>query len=1122
MGEGTELFPDVFRVDQLESDDLFQRDEDERFELRRQQAAIAEQQVLAPEPDDPTIAPQPTGEDDDGGTRLLPELFASTIGGVLGEIRDIAVNVDTLTDATLTALGILEEDEKEGILGLQELLPDIREPETTAGRIVRGLVEFGTGFLLFGAAGRAAGITSKLLLTSVAGTAEAGFGKGEDEGRLTDLITQIAPSLEDDRIIGGLVQFLQTSDDETALETFAKDVVEDVLLGFGFQGAGFVAKRLAEGLQPGVIKRTLADQGGAVDNPLGGDGRPVQGPIPSPEDLARDQALRDQGLDPRVAARLASFRREPEALVEDLTGTTEVLQAVDDVAEVITDRVAKEVDTALASEAGPALLATPQVGNYSKEVVAKVARTADINNPLFRTVANFTVEKSREIAAAADDALTNGFTTENRQAAYTGLQELIEGYRKFDIKIGQGREVVTAQTVADTGRASRYTRTLIKSLQDGSAGIDEETFFRELLENPSRLGQAFAAGSRNFSQLTGDLITELFYSGALSSPATLVRASLGAPLLFGYETASKVIGGVLSLNKTGLLGEAGADLNGAFGAIWDGLREVKVSFGDEGVSRAALNIRGLPAAGNTIAGETFGVGGRLGSAIDVIGNIIRFPTRTLGAIDKGTGLVVERMILHREAFRRAQAAVASEGIQGARAKVLHRDVYNDALITGKTEELTRVAKLETRRLTLSKDLDPGLTKEFNNLINSNPFTRILVPFVKVSSNALIQSIEKTPGLAFIQSSQRAILRGGDSRAIAELAGRQTLGAAVMAGAGYLTLNGFMTGAAPQNPSSRQAWILSGRKEYSFNYTGTDGQNVSVQYAKLGEPLGFMLGMVADLTHGFSHIEDELREADDVDRTVFDEAAEVLGLAFAQNLSKRTFMQSVVDLSQAATDPGRFLAKFAGSTVATLIPAGGLIASIDRELNPELPEIEGFMERVRSRVPWFNQSLPPRRNLFGEVQEFQPGFGSAFVSPELVFGIAKGVGDIFSPVIMNSVDESDPSVVIGNTIRENRLVPEGVRPPTTFRGVKLTREETDFIALRRGEIEIGGRNLKEALFELVQDPIFQDGTPGRDGIQEALLSRVIKGYTQLATAEAVQKFGNIFERVEERISRTRGF
>ena len=58
MGEGTALFPDVFRVDQLESDDLFKQDEDERFELRRRPEEIDRQQALAP-PDDDTAAPPP-------------------------------------------------------------------------------------------------------------------------------------------------------------------------------------------------------------------------------------------------------------------------------------------------------------------------------------------------------------------------------------------------------------------------------------------------------------------------------------------------------------------------------------------------------------------------------------------------------------------------------------------------------------------------------------------------------------------------------------------------------------------------------------------------------------------------------------------------------------------------------------------------------------------------------------------------------------------------------------------------------------------------------------------------------------------------------------------------------
>lgn len=1132
-----ELFPDVsnFEDDLLETEDLEARFRAERNEINQREEEVLRQQALAGQVSTEPVQPgreadlavdQPTGPEE-AGPGFVSEAIKATLGGILGEIRDIVVNVDQLTDAALTGLGVLEEDEKDGILGLQELLPDVAEPETVAGQVVRGLVEFGTGFLLFGALGRAAGLTNKFLISTVAGTAEAGFGKGEDEGRLTDFVTQLAPSLEDDRIVGGLVQFLKTSEDEGALERFGKDVLEDVLVGLGGEALVLVGRRFIEGVRGGAIRQALANQEGGVRFP--GDRDPIQGPL-TPEQAAlqlRRESEEGGELIERLQAQTAGespedilrrLRRDPD----DLSGTAAVEDATAAASTGVSNRVNKEVEKNI--DADPELIATAIDGNYDIEAIKKITGKGSMKDPLNKVVANFTVERSRELGAAAQDALDNGFNTANRQAVYSGLQEMIEGYRVFEKRIRQGRQTITAQTVADTGRPSRWTRNLIRKIENGEAGIDEDTLFREMAENPARVAQSFAGASRNFKELTGDLITELFYSGALSAPGTLIRAMLGAPVLFGYETTAKLVGGVVSLNRTGLLGEAAADLQGAFGGILDGIRVMAKSVGEEKVAESALSIRGIDRSNAfTIASDNFGFSGRIGSALNVIGKGVRMPTRILGAIDKGTGVVVTRMVLHREAFQRAQGAVLESGARGNVAKVIHRDTYNRVLNTELTPELLEKARLETRRLTLTNELQPGFVNEFNNLINSNPYSRIIVPFVRVSSNAMIQSIEKSPALAFIQKSQRNIMRSGNGDEIARLAGRQVLGGVVAGTAAYLTLQGFMTGAAPQNPTVRQSWILSGRKEYSFHFQQPNGEVVSFQYARLGEPIGFLLGMVADLTYGLAHIDDNLREADNPeDRSVMTEAANVIMMSFAQNLTKRTFMQSVVDFAQASTDPIKFASKFAATTATTVvIPLGGLFRGIDREQYPELEEVNGFMDRVYSRVPWHNPRLRPKRNLFGEPMEYQPGFGAAFINPELIFGIPAGAADIFSPVVIGSVDPEDPAVRIGNVIRENRLVPEGVSVPSTFRGIKFTEEEKDFIAVRRGEIEINGKNMKQTLFELIEDETFQAQVSGRDGIQEAMMSRVINAFNRAAVFEAIENFSPIMDRVEERVRRITG-
>ena len=310
----------------------------------RRQAVRATESGVAPAGVAPSAVTEPSPAD---SVSFGEEALRATVGGVLGEIRDIVVNVDNLTEAALTGLGILEPDEQEGLFNLQSLLPEIAEPESIAGGLIRGLVEFGTGYLLFGGIGRKLGLANEFARATFASAAQAGLGRGENEQRATDSIAQIAPSLTDDRVIGGLVQFLQSSDEESAIERFGKDVLEDVLLGLGIEGGVQVAKRFTDAIRTGELKGLVREELGAVGPRSPGD--------PEPLPPRQDSALAD----------------ENDAVVEGLTRTEGEAS----------DRVAREVDTALGNartttEEIP-LLKTPEEGGYSKAIIKTITKTGD-------------------------------------------------------------------------------------------------------------------------------------------------------------------------------------------------------------------------------------------------------------------------------------------------------------------------------------------------------------------------------------------------------------------------------------------------------------------------------------------------------------------------------------------------------------------------------------------------------------------------------------------------------------------------------------------------------------------------------------------------------------------------
>jgi len=165
---------------------------------------------------------------------------------------------------------------------------------------------------------------------------------------------------------------------------------------------------------------------------------------------------------------------------------------------------------------------------------------------------------------------------------------------------------------------------------------------------------------------------------------------------------------------------------------------------------------------------------------------------------------------------------------------------------------------------------------------------------------------------------------------------------------------------------------------------------------------------------------------------------------------------------------------------SVIPAG--VAHIERTVSPELNATNGFLDKIKSRIPGYSDDLPPRRNIFGEVIVLSGGLGP----------------DIMSPIYI-STDKHD---AVADEIVEQKTI---IRMPVkTVRGVELDLHQYDkYVTLYAGEDNpLVEMPLKMALRDLFASSMYKNGTTGTDGSKSVMIQSIFNGYKQAAQAQLI--------------------
>ncbi|MRX33846.1 hypothetical protein H5P29_27285 [Aminobacter sp. MDW-2] len=331
-------------------------------------------------------------------------------------------------------------------------------------------------------------------------------------------------------------------------------------------------------------------------------------------------------------------------------------------------------------------------------------------------------------------------------------------------------------------------------------------------------------------------------------------------------------------------------------------------------------------------------------------HVVGLPTRTLGAVDEFFKTLRYRAVVQAEAAVEA----AERGLTGKDYQAFIARRLEDAIDPATGRALDERALREAQVTTFQQELLPqtfGATVQ--QVRSRHPLLHLVLPFVKTPINVLRYGVKMTPGLNLIQKEYLGAIRGAAGpEAQAQAVGQMALGSIFMGLAATLALSGKLTGAGPTDPELRAHLTASGWQPFSYVIENEEGTHTYVPISK-ADPVGLSLSMVATIV-----------EAMQVDPEADMEVPiSALGYALARNFADRTFLANVNRAVQALSDPEKRGGKWVGNTLGNLVPASSLLRGTNPD--PYLREARSVIDTALKDVPGYSQTLPARRDVFGE-------------------------------------------------------------------------------------------------------------------------------------------------------------
>lgn len=540
----------------------------------------------------------------------------------------------------------------------------------------------------------------------------------------------------------------------------------------------------------------------------------------------------------------------------------------------------------------------------------------------------------------------------------------------------------------------------------------------------------------------------------------------------------------------------------------------------------------------------------VGSMINILGHIVRAPTRALLTGDEFFKQMSYRSNAKMELAMEAMSKGISDGMEMARYvderfKDLITDgghAYSEAAITREAFEAARQqgltygtkqaefvkkykkehvfdetkGKLAERSVESAKQTtftnrgNEGVVNKVGNVVGYGlqqfPILRLVVPFLNTPTNILKAGIVRSPfGVAKPIMDVKKLLKDDIRQGVfskdpvtrARAVGQLSTGVGVTAMISHYIMNGYdeskgamgqlITGGGPSNRDQAAVMKKAGWQPYSIRIG-----DKYWSYQRL-DPIATAVGLMADMNDAQRF--DEL-EPDQIGRMFA-----IASTSLANNITSKSYLKGIHGLMEAMFDAENRGQSFLGGLSGGFVPSF-VNQSMNYQGSRELYEARNIFDYMLKRTPYADDlDMPKKRNFMGEV-----------VSVESLGGVV-GVVNPFrmSTAKKNLVDQELANLEHGFTKPSHRFMGTSTSLKNIY-GSKNNRQAYDRLLELTSTSKIGGRTLRQRMDELVRSPSYQNapdfnkvGELGKKTPRIRAIQQLISAYRATAMTEVISEY-----------------
>ena len=660
---------------------------------------------------------------------------------------------------------------------------------------------------------------------------------------------------------------------------------------------------------------------------------------------------------------------------------------------------------------------------------------------------------------------------------------------------GAGRIGVTGEEVGERAFAEQVEN--LSTVLPSDVNADTLAIRLDALETPEQLEEmARIAATPGF----GKMFLEAWIAGLLTSPKTHIVNAMSNTLMqlnhnFIDRPVAAAIGALRGSGDRARFGEAKEAMFGFSEALRESWRMSKKAFisGEPQSELTKLEVAREPAfttknidanlkriqKSGGLRAKVLPSGldesGPVGRAVDMFANWgIRMSFRALQSSDEFFKTFAYRMEVNQLAYRQA----VNEGLDG---HALADRIYE--LKRNPSPEIKHGAETAAQYLTFTNALG-DIGQKGTAFVDSIPFGRLVIPFIRTPTNITKYTLERVPGLNFILANVREDMAAGGARADMSI-GRMMLGGMMMVTFGQMAAEGMITGsspAGPENAGMRAARRRLNMQPNSLRLTDDEGGHHYYSFSRM-DPLGQLLGISAD----FKLI---MQEAD---QNTAAEVALAVTAALSDQIVNKTWAQGVDNFVKAVRDRGHHGKRFIDNLVRTVIPRAA--ATFGKPSGTSIKELETYLQIVKAELG-VCETCENKKNFWGEEITRDGAWGP----------------DFFSPIrsVTEKRDFVDQEIVAQN-------MSSGIgRHPRLISGIKMTAAEyNQFKDIFASVENVRGKTIKVKLEQLIRSDRYKGQTDGPDGGKAQLILRAIQNWQLKARGILLKTNLDLADRVDQK-------